>query len=244
MERKSSAKKSLCQHQPETREQKEIRLLKKRLLKQKKLEADIRRWWAEDCKAWREAEQKLNSMRSISNNLLSAIESMQSSEGSNFRTYQLQIDMFKEMKEKAEKEAVKWKEKYDALNKNCIRGTDSNSLEILRRIGDIYKDNPSSESGDGLGSFEDRMRLIKKLTIQSYAEIIAEESNAPAENKIVHLICIKADPEGKLDEFSRYTSPGLTDHGGLLMRKYYPINELQGDIFSPRFFVISEVPAP
>jgi len=77
------------------------------------------------------------------------------------------------------------------------------------------------------------------MTSEGIAPVKAPKSRTKStKTATISLICIEADSEGKLDQHSRYTSPGI-QKGDLSGQEYFIINELGGEIFQAELFHIS-----
>lgn len=235
MRHKSSVKKPLCQDQPETPEQKEIRLLKKRLEKAK----DQWRWykdhWRQERSAHEETKVKLNASWSI----VKANESTESVYKSMYNATAICSDMYKRWYEESEKNAADWKEKYEKLKSG-------NSKDVPA----MYP------SGDQEKIDEDRLEILRNIDNLVSGGSVIKKGPIPPSKDDLRLICINAGPITKerqdgssytghgtgLEFLDRYTSPGVVeDKDGW---PHYPINEMGGELkMAERFHVYLDQPA-
>jgi len=164
MRHKSSAKKSSCQDVPETPEQKEIRLLKKRLEKSKKEQ----NWYEEHWRKERAAHSKTREELHFAGKIINLNESRPDIYKTMYETEKINTDIWrrlyeglkKEQDEANEKNRTKWKDKL--LEHDLIPGEskikipcDNCKLNGNCKIQDIWikGKSPRSEYGkscDGL----------------------------------------------------------------------------------------------
>jgi hypothetical protein len=249
MRHKSTAKNLLCQAQPETPEQKETRLLKKRLEQARKDSALYYKWYEESRKVHDETKIKLNAAWAIvegNKSTISIYKSMHSIANTHSEMYERWYKQYQQ-------EARDWKEKYEKL----LASTPQKFIPPGENIGETLQ-RADSKFIDLISRIDDALAQSANIPaprLKSEPTIPLQGTHRVKGGKTVRLICINVgvieliDEHGDLkrheaeglEELDRYTSPGLTtgDNG----RPGYCINELQGRFcYQERFHVCQDQP--
>ncbi|HEV9037584.1 MAG TPA: hypothetical protein VGQ51_13210 [Puia sp.] len=234
MQRKENNKGKSLNTEPETAEQKEIRLLKKRVFRAKQNAAMYEKWWRDGAVALDKARKYIELLTRMEKSARDMFEitkkqwEFQQREIENLRKQRDGDADGKGDGDISQEAAQGLRDMLDeglSLQEMIDRATPEQLIIISQSQRKVL--------GDGLGTFEDRMKLIEGFKQKAYKEILEEDSINNGPRRDIFLICVAADSDGLLDEFSRYSSPGLKRYSGC---DYYPINELKGKWFPAELF--------